>query len=30
MDTHFFTSGEGFQEYWIAFHHKDYQNECRW
>jgi hypothetical protein len=29
MDTHFFTSGEGFQEYWIAFHHKDYQNECR-
>jgi hypothetical protein len=29
MDCHFFTSSEGFQEYWIAFHHKDYQNGCK-
>lgn len=29
MDCHFFTSSEGFQEYWIAFRHKDYQNGCQ-
>ncbi|MFM7567205.1 MAG: hypothetical protein ACKO8O_00710 [Betaproteobacteria bacterium] len=29
MECRFFTSNEGFQEYWIAFHHKDYQNGCK-
>jgi hypothetical protein len=29
MDCRFYTSSEGFQEYWIAFHHKDYQNGCK-
>jgi len=29
MECAFFESSEGFQEYWIAFHHKNYQAGCQ-